>query len=214
MPTLPFAPEAGVLLADPIATAAIDRLPHASTAGEAPEAETWRPRHRRALPAIGPGELWLVEWPPGQALGAAEQKLIEAANVVVYDRSLAAAVAAALPLGGYAEPALGEAAIDRCVRFARDGWSVVRLIGAGTQRGGGEIRAFAARLRGRGIADEPTVRLFADSGDSAGMDEASLRDLDAILEGERDHRLIVAFSGVAAGGVSPLGAVVANGLAG
>lgn len=93
-----------------------------------------------ALPRnLLPGQLWRVEAPIGAAASAPLRRVLAAANVVVYDRVLAPLVAAALPPGGYAEPAAaGDGATDpaseRCTRFARDGWSVVRLVAAPRER--------------------------------------------------------------------------------
>jgi hypothetical protein len=85
------------------------------------------------LPEIGPGQLWLIELSATQGEPSALRRAIERANVVIYDRVFADAVARALPLGGYAEPAAsadetGDPAAARAVRFACDGWSVVRLL--------------------------------------------------------------------------------------
>ena len=113
--------EPGISLSAPVAIG----IPDAIRNGSLVE------RHR--LPTVQPGQLWLVELPPGEAeLAPLEYLALTAANVVIYDRALASTVARLLPLGGYAEPApegdeAGETALERCVGFVRDGWSVARL---------------------------------------------------------------------------------------
>jgi hypothetical protein len=84
------------------------------------------------LPDVVPGQLWLIELDAACPMPVAAHQVLDRANVVIYDRILGDMVAQGLPLGGYAEPALGaEPAAARSVRFARDGWSVARLLPAG-----------------------------------------------------------------------------------
>src|SRR5690349_18134531 len=86
------------------------------------------------LPLMQPGQLWWVELPTrGPELAPFEYRALSTANVLVYDRALASTVARHLPLGSYAEPAALDhgrlnLASERCLRFARDGWSVARLL--------------------------------------------------------------------------------------
>ena len=56
----------------------------------------------RPEPTIEPGEIWLVECDPA-GLSPAHAGLLRQANVVLYERALAAALAEALPTGLYAE---------------------------------------------------------------------------------------------------------------
>src|SRR5947207_11623703 len=84
-----------------------------------------------AAPIAGPGRLSLIERCGGEpGLTSAEQAALAGANIIVYERSLAALVAAVLPLGGYAEPAPearqspNRPVFERCLNFALDGWSV------------------------------------------------------------------------------------------
>ena len=81
-----------------------------------------------ALLTIEPGQIWVIGISATAALSAAQRQAIVDSNIVIYDRSLEPIVAKTLPPGGYAEPALREKTVERCVRFARDGWSVVRLV--------------------------------------------------------------------------------------
>jgi len=180
-----------------------------------------RERHR-ALPAVEPGQLWLVEICPDRGLSTAERHLLGSANVILYDRALSAEVAAILPLGGYAEPAPPPAespdagVIERCVRFALDGWSVIRLIDVSQNEPSRErrLRAIADRLRAGGTSAELPVRVFADAGSRAFVeDPVRLATLDPDRIGARDERLIVVFDAAARGG-APTYTIVANGLAG
>lgn len=87
---------------------------------------------RRQEPVIEPGQIWLVECAPA-SLCAVHMRLLARANVVLYEGPLLAALAAALPLGLYAEKlqATGEsgpAIAPRALRFAADGWSVLQLV--------------------------------------------------------------------------------------
>jgi len=225
MPTDFAGPETGLVLAaplgyKPIFARAPDRL---ATPQPRSAVETESATRHRALPAVEPGQLWLVELQPGRGLSIAERHLLGSANVILYDRGLADDVAGILPLGGYAEPApapaeLPDAAvIDRCVRFALDGWSVVRLIDAGlpTPSRGARLRAVSARLRSGGAAAALPVRLFADAGSRAyAAVETSLGDLDTSAVGGRGERLVIVFGAVETGTPPASGAVAANGLAG
>ncbi|HEY1796669.1 MAG TPA: hypothetical protein VGG57_11180 [Stellaceae bacterium] len=176
---------------------------------------------RRALPAVEPGQLWLVEICPDRGLSTAERHLLGSANVILYDRSLSAEVAAILPLGAYAEPApprqLPDAAvIERCVRFALDGWSVVRLIDASQTRPSREarLRAIAERLHASGAGAQLPVRIFADAGSRAFIEDlARLATLDPDALGARNERLVVVFDAVALTR-TPTYPIAANGLAG
>jgi hypothetical protein len=180
-----------------------------------------RERHR-ALPAVEPGQLWLVEICPDRGLSTAERHLVGSANVILYDRTLAAEVAAILPLGGYAEPAPAAAElpdatiVERCVRFALDGWSVVRLIDASQSRPSREarLRAIAGRLGASGAGGQLPIQIFADAGSRAVVaDRTRLATLDPDAVGARDERLIVVFD-AAALGRAPAYPIAANGLAG
>jgi hypothetical protein len=89
------------------------------------------------LPDLAGGQFWLIEISPTNELSTLHRKIVTESNVIIYDRSLEAIVAEALPLGGYAEPDSSAQAAQRCVRFVRDGWSVVRLVDRQTPAAGG-----------------------------------------------------------------------------
>ena len=83
------------------------------------------------LPSVDPGQIWLIEHDPSAVLGALDRAVLSRANVVLYDRVLAALVSQALSIGAYAEPLpatvplAGPAIAARALEFAIGGWSVV-----------------------------------------------------------------------------------------
>jgi hypothetical protein len=171
------------------------------------------------LPVIAPGQLWLVELAPAEVPPAPVHHALDGANVVIYDRALTEAVADELPLGGYAEPASGsEAAASRSVRFARDGWSVARLLPAGlsprerTRR----VQDVVDELAAAKVAGRLPVTILADAAD--GIEErieARFDDLTAIVASfPRDTRLAIVIDAFAGSTGARLHAVAANGLAG
>ena len=93
------------------------------------------------LPVLRPGQLWLVELPYCEPkLAPLEYRALSTANVVIFDRALTSIVGRNLPLGSYAEPApwsdgQPDATSERCLRFARDGWSIARLFSPGSWTG-------------------------------------------------------------------------------
>jgi hypothetical protein len=99
---------------------------------DATDAES-EPAH---LSDLAGGQVWVIEISPTDELSPLHRKIVTESNVMIYDRSLEAIVAEALPLGGYAEPDSSAQAAQRCVRFARDGWSVVRLVDRQTVNAG------------------------------------------------------------------------------
>jgi hypothetical protein len=184
------------------------------------------PRHRDAqaalpsLPDVVPGQLWLIELDGACPMPVAAHQVLDHANVVIYDRILGDTIAQGLPLGGYAEPAPGaEAAAARSVRFARDGWSVARLLPAGlsprerTRR----VQDIVDELAGSGAAGRLPVAILAAAAD--GIEErldVRFDNLAAVVASyPRDTRLTIVIDASAAGGAAVrLRAVAANGLAG
>ena len=89
-----------------------------------------------------PGQVWLIEHRPESPLSAPDSDVLAQANVVLYDRALAPLFAEMLPLGNYAEPlpyASGPFAADaslspRATALAAEGWSVVQLVAATSDR--------------------------------------------------------------------------------
>ena len=170
------------------------------------------------LPAVGRGELWLLSLPlPGQAALAFAHSALTTANVIIFDRALAHVAAALLPLGGYAEPAGGDG-MDRSIQFARDGWSVVRLVAAGSpgSRLAERARAAVARLRASGAPAALNVTRFAAT-DSDQLSRVDLRlgSIDGLVDEIDDSRpQAVVFENFACRCTAALSVSVANGLAG
>lgn len=140
------------------------------------------------LPVAAPGELWLMECAVAARLSALERKALSSANVVIYDRELKDKVAAALPIGGYAEPSVGDN-FGRCVQFVRDGWSVVRLVERAPPHADFADRAcrLVARLRAAGVP--PVLRASGWIRIDTLMfqrAEALFEDVDALIEDIRD----------------------------
>lgn len=170
----------------PLPFAPIPRFPSGETCEEC---RSVLPIEALALPTVKPGQLWFVELPPTVlTLSPLEYRALTTANVVMYDRALAQAVAEVLPLGGYAEPATAsDAAFDmpgeRSRRFARDGWSVVRLVDprvlSGRQRVEKIRRLSDQVLTGEGRAELP-ILVFANAGE--GRYTTNAADLDELAE--------------------------------
>jgi hypothetical protein len=168
------------------------------------------------LPVVAAGELWLIELPDAEdELTSLERRALTSANVIVYDRALTDAVAAVLPLGGYAEPAKGDG-LTRSLQFVRDGWSVVRLIerpSIDSDRAGPR-QLLTLRLREAGASANLRLRRFAEE-DVRWLcrDDVRLGDADGLFDGSDGMRDVIVVG--AADGVRPdLSAVACNGLAG
>ncbi len=176
------------------------------------------------LPGIKPGQLWVVEHSSSDVHPSPlAHHAITAANVVVYDRGLFPIVAANLPLGGYAEPAslpdgAPDRTFDRCIQFARDGWSVVRLVDHGQPHDAQPKRIghLVDRLIGAGCPPSQTVSLFANaSGSMIQQTETELDRLRIVVEATTSEDcLAIAFAAVGAGAAPHLHAISSNGLAG
>lgn len=189
---------------------------------DAPQRHRPRPRPHPALlalPDIAPGQLWLIELDGSGLIPTAARRVLDQANVVIYDRALADTVAQALPLGGYAEPALrSEPAAARGVRFAREGWSVLRLLPTGlaprerTRR----VQDIVDELAASGMAGRSPVAILAEAAN--GIEErldVRFDDLAAVVASyPRDARLTIVADASAGGAAVGLHAVAANGLAG
>ena len=173
-----------------------------------------------ALPAVAPGQLWLVELPVGAEPRAAARHALDGANVVLYDRALADIVALALPLGSYAEPApaRSDAAASRSVHFARDGWSVARLLPARlpSRERTRRVQDIVDELAAAKVAGRLPVTVVTTSAD--GVEEriaARFDDIASIVASHpRDTLLAIVIDAFADVDAAHLHAVAANGLAG
>jgi hypothetical protein len=178
------------------------------------------------LPDVAPGQLWLVEASAVDgAPSAPARHAVDGANVVIYDRALAPLLADMLPFGSYAEPApvgegagdgSGDAAAARCVRFARDGWSVARLLPSRLPRRerAARVRAFVDELAAAKAPGGLRVTVLAEAADGiCERADASLDGLgDIVSTYPRDSRLTIVIE--AFGDRVAVYAVAANGLAG
>ena len=158
-------------------------------------------------------------------LAPLEYRALSSANVVIYDRALALAVARFLPLGGYAEPvASGDgqlrAGSERCLRFVRDGWSVARLLYPGFRSGLERlemVRQLSYRLLAEVSADLP-VQIFVSAGRGRYEgSETQLNRLDAAIAAYasvRSSTFTIVLDVNDAGGAPRFSVASANGLAG
>lgn len=172
-----------------------------------------------ALPAVAPGQVWLIEMPADGALPAQIRDALEAVNVVVYDRALTDAVSRSLLLGNYAEPAAaqGDATAARCVRFARDGWSVARLVPAqlAPRERTRRVEDMVDELARVGVVGRLPASILAAGADGVSEQiEARLDDLASLVSSHpRDTSLAIvmeAFGEVAA--ATRMHAVAGNGM--
>jgi hypothetical protein len=173
-----------------------------------------------ALPCIQPGQLWVVEQPSTDPhLSPLGHHAITSANVVIYDRALYPIVADNLPLGSYAEPTspdgLVDKTLDRCIQFARDGWSVVWLTDQGTLRDE-PIARFVERMIRVGCPASMSVTLFANANGSIPQQtETELSALGIVIDATTpDDSLAIVFAAAGAGAAPHLHAISSNGLAG
>jgi hypothetical protein len=116
--------------------------------------------------AVKPGQIWLIEHGSAAPLFACDRVALTGADVVLYDRTLAALVAPVLPTGAYAEPlpltvqAAGFAVSTRALALAAGGWSVAQLVETRTDRRL-RLRSAAEALLALGYADELPVLIIA-----------------------------------------------------
>jgi hypothetical protein len=179
---------------------------------------------RAAIPIVEPGQLWLIELPAADSdLSPLERQALSTANVVIYDSPLAAILASILPLGGYAEPAAsgdGKAdhPVERCLRLALDGWSVVRLVEQtrSNQQRTERIRLLSERLLAAKAPTRVPALLFTNAdGGICGKTEAQLGVLAAAVSAGRfADRLTIIFAAISTGAVPGFRLASSNGLAG
>ena len=169
------------------------------------------------MPAVEPGQLWLIEVSPGGGASALARHVVDSANVVIYDHAVADSLAARLPLGTYAERA-GDGSAARSVRFARDGWSVARLLAApATQRDRvAGIRRLVEELAGGPAPADLAVTVIGELADGiCEPTETRLDRLDlVVVTYPHDARLTVIVGGLGAPGAARAQNVAGNGLAG
>ncbi len=157
-----------------------------------------------------------------RALASLEYQALTSANVVIYDRALASTVGRFLPLGGYAEPATPsrprcDGVWERCLRLAREGWSVARLVHP-SREWVEEIRHLSRLLLGRDLPAHLPVSMFANLGSGVyEKSETPLGELETVIDLVEfaQPRILTIVCDVIGGGVAlyPPGAST-NGLAG
>ena len=177
------------------------------------------------LPMIHPGHLWFVEFPTGRAeLSPLEYRALTTANVVIYDRALSTTVARFLPLGGYAEPAaskdgVSDPALRRCLRFAREGWSVARLVDPQASprwQRVGMMRQLSERLLTLASVDR-RISVFAHADKGYESCEVPLDELGDMLDAQSCRQSLtftIVLGAVAVGAAPRFSVASANGLAG
>ena|SRR5208282_1401891 len=172
-------------------------------------------------PAIGPGQIWLIEQPSASVLFPLDRGALTSADVVIYDRALAPLVARFLPLGAYAEPlsldarAPGSAISLRALKFAAEGWSVVQLVEARPGRRERLHDAVTALTPLGGGGDLPLLAIAKTAADRHRRWEGCLRNAsDLIDEFGDDEPLTLVFGPLVVRYPAPAHAVAANGLAG
>jgi hypothetical protein len=179
---------------------------------------------RPPLPGIQPGQLWVVEQSSTDPhLSPLGHHAITSANVVIYDRRLYPIVAVNLPLGSYAEPAplpdgVPDRTFDRCIQFARDGWSVVLFVDHAQPHDARSRRIgrVVDRLVDAGSPPSQSVSLFVDAnGSLLQQTETELGALGIAVDATTSEDcLAIAFAAVGAGAAPHLRAISSNGLAG
>ena len=178
------------------------------------------------LPAVRPGQLWLVELPAtAPEFAPLEYRALGDANVVIYDRALAPTIVRLLPLGGYAEPAASSdgqsgAGAERCARFVRDGWSVARLFCPSFQSGREQldtIRQLSCRLLGEMSADLPVLVFVSAGRRRYERHETRLSRLEGVIAAYASARcstFTIVLDVTDTGGTPRFSVASANGLAG
>ena len=196
-------------------TAAATQMSNGATAG-------FSCQQRLGLRNIAPGQLWLVEISlEAPELLSFELRAFVSANVVIYDRVLGRLVAAALPLGNYAEPATAsghapdEANVGRCLRFAVDGWSIIWLVKGDLEASGRADRLLriTERLLAAGVSPDFPVQLLNAGNTTCEKTETCLGDVDAVLNARSCEGCLTVIFTIGSGGAPSL-YDVANGLAG
>ena len=214
-------------MADELGSLRWSTIPLPPTAGARDEWHAATTLGPLELPVVRPGQLWLVEFPAtAPEVAPLEYRALGNANVVIYDRALAPAVARFLPLGGYAEPVVSSdgqsgAGSERCVRFVRDGWSVARLLDPGFRSGRerlDKIRQLSHSLLTSEMPGDLPVQIFVSAASGRYQrNETQLHRLDAIIGAYaplRSSTFTIILDVTDTGGAPRFSVASANGLAG
>jgi hypothetical protein len=168
---------------------------------------------------VQPGEYWLIEQPPGKGLSSLDRSALSSADIVIYDRPLAALVAQVLPIGRYAEPLFHNggaqpAVSPRGLRFATEGWRVAQLIEA--RRGNNQrLRDAVEALIQLKADDLPLLAIAKRTVDRQQLRDGRLHDLPELIdEFAPDDPLTLILGPLVDGCAAPPHAFAGNGLAG
>ncbi len=223
--------EPGSLLSEPMPRVERSFVPEGPGEVLRPSGRAPRAVELLALPTVRPGQLWFVELPASEPrLAPLEGRILTSSNVVIYDRALVRTVASILPLGGYAEPApptddAADQALERSLRFARDGWSVARLLdpqikpdkSSGRERVD-RIRHLSEQLLSRKNLANLPVSMFVNEGGGiykkSRVELGELRDILDVHSAEHPLTLMIAFGMIDTGAIPRFSIASANGLAG
>jgi hypothetical protein len=171
-----------------------------------------------SLPAVQPGQVWYVQFVSTEpSLAPLEYRALTTANVVIYDGALAPIVAGSLPIGGYAERAAArDRMTERCIRFARDGWSVARVVDPQSGWIDG-LRQLSDRLLRTPAAAAVPVSIIVNAAGSYKKIEAAAAELGNVTERlglGQPVTMTVIFDGIGTGTAPRFVVTSANGLAG
>jgi siroheme synthase len=173
----------------------------------------------KLVATVRPGEYWLIEQPPGKGLSSFDCSALSSADIVIYDRSLAALVAQVLPIGRYAEPLFhgGEpqpAVSPRAWRFAAEGWRVAQLI-EGRRGDKQRLRDAVEALIQLQADDLPLLAIAKRRVDRQQLRDGRLYDLPELIdEFAPDDPLTLILGPLVGGCAAPPHAFAGNGLAG
>ena len=168
---------------------------------------------------VRPGEYWLIEQPPRKELSSLDRSALSSADIVIYDRPLAAVVAQVLPIGRYAEPLFHNheavpVVLPRALRFAAEGWRVAQLLEA---RRGDKQRLHDAveALIQLQAGDPPLLAIAKRAVDEQRLQDGRLHNLPELIDKfAADDPLTLILGPLVAGGAAPSYAFAGNGLAG
>jgi hypothetical protein len=168
---------------------------------------------------VQPGEYWLIEQPLGEGLSSLDRSALSSADIVIYDRPLAALVAQVLPIGRYAEPLLVNGGPQlvvspRALRFATEGWRVAQLLEA--RRGDNQrLRDAVEALIQLQADDLPLLAIAKRAVDGQQLRGGCLHSLPELIDRfAADDPLTLILGPLVAGCAAPPYAFAGNGLAG
>lgn len=171
--------------------------------------------------AVKPGQIWLIEHAPAAPLLPCDRVALTDADVVLYDRALAAVAASVLRAGAYAEPlprvvqGASFSVSPRALTLAAGGWSVAQLVETRSDRSLG-LQCAVEALLSLGCGDELPVLIITKRTRYRQRErEACLRTLPSLISELSDEdSLSLVFGPIVARYPPPCHAFAINGLAG